>query len=89
MMTQEQQAIILEEHYQQCFAFWRRAKHTDVSASAMALIDILRTKRNPFVPNGESIEAEVRRVIVNTHLNEFGELIKAELETSIKDNKNE
>ena len=84
MLTKEQQSFILEEHYQQCVAFWKREKHSEVSANAMALIDIVRTKRNPFVPKGEPLDLEVRKTIVEKHLQEFCESIKTELETSIK-----
>lgn len=81
MLTKEQQSAILEEHYNQCFAFWKREKHSDLYASAMALIDIVRTKHNPIVPKGEILDTEVRRTIVEKHLQEFCEVIKTELET--------
>ena len=84
MYTKAQQHVILEEHYQQCLAFWKREKHSDLYASAMALIDIVRTKHNPIVPKGEILDTEVRRTIVEKHLQEFCEVIKTELETSIE-----
>ena len=83
MYTKAQQHVILEEHYQQCLAFWKREKHSDLYASAMALIDIVRTKHNPLVPKGEVLDAEVRKVIVEKHLQEFCKIIKTELETSL------
>lgn len=81
MYTKAQQQVILEEHYQRCLAFWKREKHFDLYASAMALIDIVRTKHNPIVPKGEILDTEVRRTIVEKHLQEFCEVIKTELET--------
>ena len=84
MLTKEQQSIILEEHYNQSQAFWKREKHSDLFAGAMALVDIVRTKHNPVVPNGEVLDAEVRKEVVEKHLQEFCEIIRTELETSIE-----
>lgn len=84
MLTKEQQAVILEEHHKQCLAFWKREKHSDVFASAMALVDIVRTKHNPVVPKGEVLNAEVRKEVVEKHLQEFCEIIRTELVTSIE-----
>ena len=83
MHTKEQQSSILEEHYKQCLDFWKREKRSDLLASAMASLDIVRTKHNPFAPNGEVLDAEVRRAIVEKHLHEFCEDIRTELEHSI------
>ena len=86
MLTKEQQSAILEEHYNQCFAFWKRENRSDLYASAMSLIDIVRTKHNPLIPKGQILDAEVRKTIVKKHLQEFCEAIKNELDTHINKN---
>lgn len=81
MLTKEQQLAILEEHYQQCFDFWKREKYNHLPASAMALIDIVQTKRNPFMPMGEFLDVEVRRTIVEKLLQKFCEDVRMRLRT--------
>lgn len=75
------QIEVLEEHYRQCIAFWKREKHSEITAQAMALNDIFRTRHNPFVPRGEVLDAEVRKTVVDNILQEFCETVKNELET--------
>lgn len=84
MLTKEQQINILEEHHKACVVFWKREKHLDLFANTMALLDLVRCSHNPFTPKGERFDADVRRHVVDSRLQEFCELIKAELETSIK-----
>lgn len=79
--SKEIQIEVLEEHYRQCLAFWKREKHSEITAQAMALNDILRTRYNPFVPRGEVLDAEVHKTVVDNILQEFCETVKNELET--------
>ena len=82
--VQENQMKMLEEHHNQCLDFWKREKHSDLSAKAMALIDILRTKHNPFVPRGEKLDVDVRRTTIEKYLQEFCDCVRNELENSIQ-----
>lgn len=84
MLTKEQQSAILEEHYNQCFAFWKRERRSDLYASAMSLMDIVHTRHNPLIPKGEVLDPEVRKTVVEKYLQEFCEVIKNALDTSIK-----
>ena len=83
-MTQEVQTMLLEEHYSQCLAFWKREKHSELSAKAMALLDILHTKHNPFKPKGELLDVEIRRTVMAKLLQEFCDSVRKELGTSIQ-----
>lgn len=80
--SKEIQIEVLKEHYRQCLAFWKREKHSEITAQAMALNDILRTRHNPFVPRGEVLDAEVRKTVVDNILQEFCETVRNELETT-------
>lgn len=83
-IVQENQMKMLEEHHKQCLDFWKREKHSELSAMAMALIDIIHTKHNPFVPRGERLDADVRKTTIEKYLQEFCDCVRTELENSIQ-----
>lgn len=81
--SKEKQIEMLEEHYRQCLAFWKREKLHGIAAQAMALNDIVRTRHNPFVPQGERLDDEARRKVVEKILQEFCDSVRTKLETLI------
>lgn len=67
---------ICRKHMKNCFGFWKRQGLNIHNAMKKALADMKKLKHNPFKPNGEAINKDVRDAVIEYYRDIYDNLDK-------------
>lgn len=63
-MRKYQMAEMLTKFFADCFKFWLREGKDVATAKELALKDVKGLNNNPYSPNGEELDVELKDVVI-------------------------